>query len=119
MRRQLVAIIIALVAVGCDRSTGPSTRYVPEQEAQLISIAREAAQAEGRSLSDAIYSVRRDGIGWVVQVDRSPGYTGSGETRITCCASFFVRLTSDGRATEIFGPGLRQTKISTPPTRGA
>src|SRR5688572_7908029 len=119
MHRKLIAIIVAAVAVGCDRASVPSTRYLPEHEARLISTAREAALAEGRSLSNAIYSVQQDGSGWVVQVDKSPGYTGTGEARITCCASFFVMLTSDGRPREILGPGLRRTTLPTQPASGA
>ena len=119
MHRQLIAIVVAAVAVGCEGSSTPSTGYQSEREARLVSAARDAALAEGRSLSDAIYSVRPDWNGWAVRVDRSPGYTGAGEPRITCCASFFVMLTPDGRAREILGPGLRRTTLAAQPPSGA
>ena len=119
MHRHVIAIVVAAVAVGCDGASAPSTAYESERDARLVSAAREAALADGRSLTDAIYSVRPDWNGWAVRVDRAPGYTGTGEPRITCCASFFVMLTPDGRAREIHGPGLRRTTLPAHPASGA
>ena len=63
-----------------------------EQDARLVSIARPAATAEGFSLTDAIYQIRRDGGGWMVQVDQAPGYNGVGEPSVVADGTFFVRL---------------------------
>ena len=81
MHRLRIAIFIFALS---GRSTDPpkqTSRVVSEQDARLIAVARSAATAEGFSLSDAIYQVRRDGDGWIVQVDKAPAYAGSASRR--------------------------------------
>jgi hypothetical protein len=100
MTRTIVQIcVLAFVAAagltGCGSNEQPATRYITENEAALIQAARAAAVARGRSLERCIYSVRRDGGGWVVQIDRAPGYDGSGEPLIIEDATCFVHLDAD------------------------
>ena len=114
MHRLAIAIFI-LALSGC--STDPpkqSLRVVTEQDARLISIARSVAIAEGLSLTDSIYEVRRDGDGWVVQVDQAPGYTGVGEPSVVLDGTFFVKLGADEKVREILSHG-RWIKSTTRP----
>ncbi len=118
MHRLAIAIFI-LALSGC--STDPpaqTSRLVTEQEARLISIARSAAVAEGFSLADALYQVRRDGDGWTVQVDKAPDYTGVGEPSVVVDGTFFVKLGADEKVREILSHG-RWIKTTTRPTGGA
>lgn len=118
MHRLAIAIFIVALS-GC--STDPpkqTSRVVTEQEARLISTARSAATAEGFSLADAIYQVRRDGDGWIVQVDKAPGYTGVGERSVVVDGTFFVKLGGDEQVREILSHG-RWIKSTTRPSDGA
>ena len=78
-------------------------------------IAREAATAEGLPLTDAIYQVRRDGDGWIVQVDQAPGYTRTGEPSVVVGGTFFVKLGADERVREILTHGRRIELAPRPP----
>jgi hypothetical protein len=113
---RLSAIIFIVALCGC--STDPPKQVVTEQDARLISIARSAATAEGFSLADAIYQVRRDGDGWIVQVDKAPGYTGVGEPSVVVDGTFFVKLGADEQVREILSHG-RWIKSTTRPSGGA
>jgi hypothetical protein len=62
-------------------------------------------KSTGREASDAVYQVRRDGEGWIVQVDRAPGYTGVGEPSVVVDGTFFVKMTADERVDEILSHG--------------
>jgi hypothetical protein len=115
----LTIAILILALSGC--STDPPKqrmRVVTEQDARLISIARSAAAVEGVSLTDAIYQVRRDGDGWIVQVDKAPGYTGVGEPSVVVDGTFFVKLGADEQVGEILSHG-RSVKPTTRPNGGA
>lgn len=119
MHRLAIAIVVVVALSGC--STDPpkqTTRIVTEQDARLISIARSAATAEGFPLADAIYQVRRDGDGWIVQVDKAPGYTGVGEPSVVVDGTFFVKLGADEQVREILSDG-RWIKSTTRPSGGA
>ena len=109
IRRLFTTVIFAALLVACS-STKQRSGYVTEQEARLISLARDAATARGFSLKDAIYEVRPDGDGWVVQVDKAPGYHGSGELLFVVDATFFVKFNAEGAVTEIL------TSAPRPPT---
>ena len=111
--------IVILIVVLCGCSTDQSTRFVTEQEARLISSARSAAAAEGFSLKDAYYQVRRYGDGWIVQVDKAPGYTGVGEPLGVIDATYFVLLGADEQVREIHSRGGRWIKSSTQPDGAA
>jgi hypothetical protein len=114
-----LAIVIFIVALsGCSDPPTQSPRVVTEQDARLISIARSAATAEGFSLADAIYQVRRDGEGWIVQVDKAPGYTGVGEPSVVVDGTFFVKFGADEQVREILSHG-RWIKSTTRPSGGA
>ncbi|HZK81782.1 MAG TPA: hypothetical protein VFC46_11960 [Humisphaera sp.] len=96
-----IAILAAWI---CGCSGGASRRqpcFVTESDAELISIIRDAAIEEDFSLKDAIYQVRPDGDGWIVQVDRAPGYNGVGSPYVIIDATFFVKFNGDGEITEI------------------
>ena len=84
-----------------DASNEPDRKYTAEQDAALIGVARNAALAQGWTLEDCIYSVRPDGSGWIVQVDRAPGYQGKGEPSVVVDATFFVHINADGRAVRL------------------
>jgi hypothetical protein len=108
--------ILAVCLCGCSSDTpNQNPQFITEQDARLIAIAREAATAEGFSLADAIYHVRRDGEGWVVQVDQAPGHTGSGEPSVVVDGTFFVKLRSDGQVGEILTFGRRIEFPTRPP----
>lgn len=108
MHYPALLIMLAVGVCGClNEAPKKNPPLVTEQEARLISIAREAATATGLSLADAIYQVRRDGEGWIVQVDKAPGYTGSGEPSIVVDGTFFVKLSPDEKVREILSHGRR------------
>jgi hypothetical protein len=129
MNRVIIAFALAVCLFGCsadppkqapDATTSSvAQHYVTEQNARLISIARSAATAEGFSLADAIYEVRRDDDGWIVQVDRAPGYTGVGEPSVVVDGTFFVKLDSDEQVREILSFGRRIKPTTRPMTRVA
>jgi hypothetical protein len=83
----------------------PVQRYTTEQEAGLISVAREAALGHGWILEDCIYSVRPEGNGWIVIVDRAPGYKGEGEPSVVIDGTFFVHINAEGKATRLLSYG--------------
>ena len=95
--------LLTTVLYGCRSE--PGRRYTTEQEAALISVAHEAALAQGWILENCIYSVRRGGNGWVVQVDRASGYKGDGEPSIVVDDTFFVDIDAEGRPTRILSHG--------------
>jgi hypothetical protein len=109
--------ILSLALCGCstDRSTAA---VVTERDARLILSARRTAASEGFSLVDAVYQVRPDGEGWIVQVDRAPGYNGTGELSVVIDATFFVKFDSTEKVTEILSHG-RQVKPASRPADGA
>lgn len=109
-------VIVAFLWCGCSSgSPKPNARVVTEQDARLISIARSAAAAEGFSLADAVYQVRRDGDGWIIQVDKAPGYTGTGEPSVVVDGTFFVSLGADEKVREILSHG-RWIRSTTQPS---
>lgn len=117
MQRIVFAILIAALC-GCSTDSprqGPPV--VTELDARLISIARSAATAEGFSLTDAIYQVRRDGDGWIVQVDKAPGYSGVGEPAVVVDATFFVKLDANEQVREI-SSYIHRIKSTTQPRGG-
>ena len=117
LRGWMVFSVVVGFVGGC--STKPATQpaqFITERDARLISIAREAAALEGFSLVDAIYQVRRHGDGWIVTVDKVPGYAGEGEPLVVVDATFFVKLTADERVSEIlsYGRWVRPTTRALP-----
>jgi hypothetical protein len=116
--RLLIFPFFAACLCGCSTNPPAQTpRIVTEQDARLISLARSAAIAAGYSLKDAIYGVRRDGDGWIVQIDYAPGYTGVGEPQITLDAGFWVKFGADEKVEEILSYGGR-IKPATQPHDG-
>jgi hypothetical protein len=109
MHRLAIAVFI-LALSGCQQTT----RVVTERDARLISIARSAAIAEGLSLTNAIYQVRRDGEGWIVEVSDAPDYTGVGEPVVTLHRTFFVKLGADEQVHEIHTHARRITPTTRP-----
>jgi hypothetical protein len=107
MHRLAIAAILVLALCGCSTDSPKQSPVVTEQDARLISVARSAATAEGFSLVDAIYQVRRDGDGWIVQVDKAPGYTGVGEPLVVVDGTYFVKFGADGQVREIVSHGRR------------
>jgi hypothetical protein len=96
---RIIGMTLALL-LGCADSKNRS-HWVLEHDAQLISLAREAAAAAGFSLTDAIYQVRRDGDGWIVEVDKAPGYRGDGKPSVIVDSGFFVKFNSKGAVSGI------------------
>jgi hypothetical protein len=124
MRRLTIAIFIIALSGCSNGQVTRSTRFVTEQDARLISIARSAAAAEGFNLTDAIYQVRRHEDGWIVEVAKAPGYTGVGEPGIVVDSWFFVRFGADERVRAIDSRGGSVQPATRPtgeavPTAGA
>jgi hypothetical protein len=126
MHRLTIAAIFTVCLLGCSADPPKQTPQAPKQtplvvtehDARLISIARSAATAEGFSLADTIYQVRRDGDGWIVQVDTAPGYIGVGEPSVVVDGTFFVKLGADEQVREILSHA-RWIKSTTRPGGGA
>ena len=113
-RWTLVAMLAAWV---CGCSSDPPKQTFPvitEHDVRLITIARAALTSERFSLLDAIYEVRRDGGGWVVQVDKAPGYTGVGDPSVVVDGTIFVKMTADEQVSENLNH-LRWIKSTTRP----
>jgi hypothetical protein len=100
------------------RGTTQLQCWVTEHDAQLISVARKAATAEGFPLINAIYQVRRDGSGWLVQIGIAPEYKGIGDPNVVTDGGCVVKLTADGNAYEIISHG-RWVKLTTRPAVGS
>jgi hypothetical protein len=102
MFRFPILIVVAGCIAGCSTasSTGRANPII-ERDARLIAIARQAMMAQGFSLKDSIYWVRTDGNGWIVQVDKAPGFTGIGEPSVVIDATFFVKISGDEQPVEI------------------
>jgi hypothetical protein len=95
---------LTAVVCGChnqSESNEPAQTYTTERDAALISVARKAALAQGWTLEDCVYSVRREGSGWIVQVDRAPGFTGEGQPAVILCATFFIHIDAEKRPTRL------------------
>jgi len=113
MQRSIFIAILAAAICGCSSATPKAAPcFVTDDDAQLISIIRDAAIDEDFSLKDAIYQVRPDGDGWIVQVDRAPGYNGVGPPMVVVDATFFVRFNGEGDIIEVldFARRVRPTK---------
>ncbi|HEX8525284.1 MAG TPA: hypothetical protein VF669_23735 [Tepidisphaeraceae bacterium] len=78
--------------IGCSHPSPPATQYITDLHARLIARAREIGREQGYPLEDAVYQVRRDNGGFIVQVDRAPNYTGSGEPEVVVDGTFFVQF---------------------------
>jgi hypothetical protein len=111
-------LLAACLSSGCPRvpSSAPTSRFVTEHDARLISIARQALLSEGRVLTDRIYQVRPFEDGWIVQADYAPGYDGVGEPSVVLDATSFVKINARGEATEISGYRWR-IDLTTRPSR--
>jgi hypothetical protein len=106
MRALTCVAVLTMVLCGCrSEPAEPDQRFTTEKEAAMIEVAREAATAHGWPLDDRIYSVRRDGSGWIVQVDLAPGYNGDGEPSVVVDGTFFVHINAEGSPTRLLSHG--------------
>jgi hypothetical protein len=93
---------LALVLSGCSGAPPASVpSFVTEQDLRLMGAARAVGIAHGYRVRDTLFSVRRDGDGWIVQIDHAQGRDQSGQPMVVVGGTWFVRFGPDERALAI------------------